>query len=116
MRRSVTAAVVAGAVVGAVVAPVPAHAVAIVSVTAGSVLNVRSGPSTGYDIVRTIGQGNGLAISCQVSGETITGTERTTALWDRLADGRFVSDAYVQWQGSPPGACGANATAQVSGY
>jgi len=116
MRRSVTAAIVAGAVVGVVVAPVPAHAAAIVSVTAGSVLNVRSGPSIGYDVVRTISPGNGLPISCQVSGETITGTERTTALWDRLADGRFVSDAYVQWQGSPPGACGANATAQVSGY
>jgi len=115
-RWSAAAAVVTGAVVGAVVVPLPAHAAAIVSITAGSVLNVRSGPSTGYEVVRTVGADSPLPVSCQVTGELITGSERVTDAWDRLADGRFVSDAYVRWQGNAPGGCGAIAAAQVSGY
>src|SRR4051794_12099196 len=89
---------VAAVTVGVVVAQEPASAAgAVVSVVRGSVLNVRSGPSTGNEVVRTVPSGAALSIGCQVQGQSIAGTVRTTATWDRLADGSFVSDAFVSW-------------------
>jgi hypothetical protein len=35
-------------------------------------------------------------IACQVSGEYVKGRVRNTDKWDRLADGRYVTDAYLK--------------------
>ncbi len=93
-----------------------ALSLATVRVGGGSALNVRTGPSTSYSVVRRAPYGSALAISCQVTGERIAGTVRTTSAWDRLADGRFISDAYVAYRGSRPAIapCVLRATAQVS--
>lgn len=102
---------------GVIVAPESASAAAaVVAVSPGSVLNVRSGPSTAHSVVRTLPAGAGLSVDCQVSGQTIAGTVRTTATWDRLSDGTFVSDAFVSWPGGRPGTCGSKAVAQVNGF
>ena len=63
--------------------------------TAGSPLTVRSGPSTGSSAVGTVADGATVTISCQIRGESVTGTYGTTTLWDRIGTGRYISDAYV---------------------
>jgi Peptidase family M23/Bacterial SH3 domain len=63
--------------------------------TSGGDLNVRSGPSTSYSIVRTVSDGQQITITCQVKGQSITGTYGTTTLWDKLSGGGYISDAYV---------------------
>jgi hypothetical protein len=63
--------------------------------TAGSPLTVRSGPGTSYAAVGTVADGTTVTITCQIRGESITGTYGTTNLWDRIGTGRYISDAYV---------------------
>jgi uncharacterized protein YraI len=58
-------------------------------------VNVRSGPGTSYQIVRVLAYGSSVPINCQKPGEWITGPYGTTNLWDNIANGQFVSDAYV---------------------
>jgi uncharacterized protein YraI len=54
-------------------------------------LNARSGPSSTYPVVRTHAPNSSLAVVCQASGQTVG----TTAVWDRLTNGTWVSDYYV---------------------
>ncbi|MEV6350356.1 sporangiospore maturation cell wall hydrolase GsmA [Actinoplanes sp. NPDC051851] len=60
----------------------------------GSV-NVRATPSTQGAVARKVANGASLALSCAVQGPKVSGTVRTTAQWDRLTDGRYISHAYV---------------------
>ena len=70
-------------------------------------LRVRSGPATWHPTVRTLPNGALVTALCQVSGQRIdTGTVRRTNAWDRLADGTFISDAYVSRAGTPPPCAG----------
>jgi flagellar protein FlgJ len=88
-------------VVSAAVPVAPARAGALTATvrTAGGLLNVRSGPTMSYPVVAQLRYGAPLAVSCQVSGQLVAGVAGTTALWDRLTDGRYVADAYVAWPG-----------------
>lgn len=90
---------VLGAVVALVVAmPVAASAAGSASGTvntAGSPLNVRSGPSSSWDAWRTVADGASVTILCQELGSQETGTYGTSRLWDMLANGGYVSDTYV---------------------
>ncbi|MFC7266212.1 hypothetical protein [Streptomyces lutosisoli] len=61
----------------------------------GVQLLVRSGPGTHFTIVRTLPAGSRVPIYCQCPGETVSGTYGTTNIWDNIANGEFVSDAYV---------------------
>ncbi|MFD9848345.1 MULTISPECIES: SH3 domain-containing protein [Streptomyces] len=58
-------------------------------------VNVRTGPGTDYRIVRTLPYGQKIPIYCQKPGERVTGPYGTSNLWDNIANGQFVSDAYV---------------------
>ncbi|MFI9761080.1 SH3 domain-containing protein [Streptomyces sp. NPDC051963] len=58
-------------------------------------LNVRSGPGTSYTIVRVLPEGSSVPIFCQRPGSTVTGPYGTSNIWDNIANGQFVSDAYV---------------------
>ncbi|WP_329321900.1 MULTISPECIES: SH3 domain-containing protein [unclassified Streptomyces] len=62
----------------------------------GSVLNVRSGPGTGYRIVRVLSEGSRVPIFCQTPGQSVSGPYGTTSIWDNIANGEYVSDAYVK--------------------
>ncbi|MGW3681412.1 SH3 domain-containing protein [Streptomyces prasinus] len=62
----------------------------------GVQLNVRSGPGTGYTIVRTLPVGAQVTISCQTPGTTVTGPYGTSNIWDNIGNGQYVSDAYVK--------------------
>nr|WP_131567334.1 SH3 domain-containing protein [Streptomyces sp. KM273126] len=64
-------------------------------VAPGVSVNVRSGPGTNYSIVRVLPAGSQVPIWCQRPGETISGPYGTTNIWDNIADGQYVSDAYV---------------------
>lgn len=59
-------------------------------------VNVRKGPGTQYGIVRTLPYGMSVPVYCQKPGEWITGPYGTSNLWDNIASGEFVSDAYVR--------------------
>jgi len=95
------------ALLGVVVDPLPAGAsTGTVEVRSGVNVNVRSGPSTSYQILRTVSAGSTLPVLCQVPGQNIAGSVRTTSAWDQLVDGGYVTDAYVAWSGPGPGPCG----------
>lgn len=91
--------IVAGGALGTLVTiAVPVNAAAPgagkVSVEWGG-LNARTGPDMSAQTVRTLPDGTDISIECQVVGEKIEGKERTTDRWNRLADGLYVSDAFV---------------------
>ncbi|MFF8959285.1 peptidase [Streptomyces sp. NPDC014894] len=65
-------------------------------VAPGHRVNVRSGPGTGYRVVRVLAYEARVPINCQKPGERITGPYGTTNIWDCIANGEYVSDAYVQ--------------------
>lgn len=56
-----------------------------------SALNARRGPSTAYPVVRTLSRGATVKVVCQLAGQKI----RTTSVWNKLADGTYVSDSYI---------------------
>jgi uncharacterized protein YraI len=54
-------------------------------------LTKRSGPSTSYAAVGTLGSGALAWITCQAPGSKVG----TTSVWNRLTDGSYVTDYYV---------------------
>jgi len=60
-------------------------------VTGTTALNARTGPSTSYPVAATYAPGSSLAVVCQAPGSKVG----TTAVWDKLSNGRYVSDYYV---------------------
>lgn len=67
----------------------------IADANGGGTVNKRSGPGTGYPVVGSVADGTTLTISCWRNGTTHTGRWGTTALWNKLTDGTWVSDAFV---------------------
>jgi uncharacterized protein YraI len=61
------------------------------SVTSSTALNARAGPATSYPVVRTHAPGSTLTVACQAPGTKTA----TTATWDKLSDGTYVTDYYV---------------------
>ncbi|MFE9255865.1 peptidase [Streptomyces sp. NPDC006879] len=59
-------------------------------------LNVRSGPGTGYSVIRTLPEGSWVTINCQTTGTNVTGPYGTSRIWDCIGNGAYVSDAYVR--------------------
>lgn len=70
----------------------------VVDANGGGTLTRRAGPGTGYAALGSLADGATVTISCSANGTTHTGRYGTTALWDRLSDGSWVSDAYL-WTG-----------------
>ncbi|MEU7054947.1 SH3 domain-containing protein [Streptomyces sp. NPDC046197] len=65
------------------------------SVAPGVRLNVRSGPGTGYAVVRVLPEGASVPIYCQTPGTTVTGPYGTSNIWDNIGGGQYVADSYV---------------------
>ncbi|MGW0433639.1 peptidoglycan DD-metalloendopeptidase family protein [Micromonospora sp. NPDC003197] len=70
----------------------------VVDANGGGTLTKRSGPGTGYGAIGSLSDGATVTISCSANGTSHTGRYGTTALWNRLSDGSWVSDAYL-WTG-----------------
>ncbi|MDX2708663.1 SH3 domain-containing protein [Streptomyces sp. PA03-6a] len=64
-------------------------------VAPGCRLNVRSGPGTGYQIVKVLPYDARVPIYCQANGTTVSGYYGTSNIWDRIGPGQYVSDSYV---------------------
>lgn len=77
------------------VATTAASALRSYSVAPGVRLNVRSGPGTGYPVVRVLPAGARVTIYCQTSGTTVSGPYGRSNIWDNIDDGQYVSDSYV---------------------
>jgi hypothetical protein len=59
-------------------------------------LKKRAGPGySGYAQVGIVYDGNEIDIVCQTTGEAVAGRRATSAIWDRLTDGSYVSDYYT---------------------
>ncbi|MFE9020676.1 SH3 domain-containing protein [Streptomyces sp. NPDC007808] len=65
-------------------------------VAPGVRLNVRSGPGTSYPIIKVLPEGSRVAIYCQRPGTWVSGPYGSTNIWDNIANGEYVSDAYVR--------------------
>ncbi|MEU9397235.1 SH3 domain-containing protein [Streptomyces sp. NPDC048324] len=59
-------------------------------------VNVRSGPGTGYSIVRVLPEGATVPIFCQRPGTTVSGYYGTSDIWDNIDSGEYISDTYVK--------------------
>ncbi|MDQ0951662.1 uncharacterized protein YraI [Streptomyces phaeochromogenes] len=96
-RGTLIAGAAAGAFLMVMGSPTSANAAAARAypIAPGYTVNVRSGPGTGYSIVGTLRVGSSVRIYCQTPGETISGPYGTTNIWDNVANGEYVSDAYV---------------------
>lgn len=83
--------------VGTLTEPLPkARSGKVYSVAPGYRVNVRSGPGTGFRIVRVLPYDATVQILCQKPGESVNGPYGTTSIWDCVANGEYVSDAYVK--------------------
>jgi LasA protease len=69
-----------------------------VDANGGGTLNKRSGPGTGYAVVGSVADGVTVNVACSANGTSHTGRYGTTALWNRLTDGTWISDAFI-WTG-----------------
>ncbi|BAL90667.1 putative glucosaminidase [Actinoplanes missouriensis 431] len=58
-------------------------------------VNTRSGPFTSYATAGMLANNTVVQLVCSAQGTQVTGTVRTTAQWDRLSDGRYISHAYM---------------------
>jgi hypothetical protein len=59
-------------------------------------LRVRTGPGySSYPYTRVVYDGNAVDIVCQTLGETVSNGYASSAVWDRLTDGGYVSDFYI---------------------
>lgn len=67
----------------------------IADANGGTIVNRRSGPGTGYAVVGTVADGATISITCWRNGTTHSGRYGATAVWDKLSDGTWVSDAFV---------------------
>ncbi len=77
--------------------------------TDGGPLNVRSAATSSSSRTGTVANGAAISLTCQVSGEKVSGTVRTTSQWDRLASGGYVSHGYIQTSSTLP-SCAAPTT------
>ncbi|MDX6349507.1 MAG: hypothetical protein QOF84_4297 [Streptomyces sp.] len=65
-------------------------------VAPGLRLNVRSGPGTGYPVVKVLPYDARVTIYCQSPGTSVDGYYGTSNLWDNINPSQYVSDAYVK--------------------
>lgn len=70
-------------------APIPGCSLPFQTTTSG--LSRRSGPSTSYAVVGSLGAGALAWVTCQLPGSKVG----TTSVWNRLTDGSYVTDYYV---------------------
>jgi hypothetical protein len=70
---------------------------------ASTALNVRPTPSTKVGAVGQLQARQSIQVVCQVEGQWIADSAAgSSATWDRLASGRYVSDVYVRWRDGRP--------------
>ncbi len=64
---------------------------------ATAAVRARSGPGQAYPLVKLYPKGASLAVVCQAPGSSVG----TTAVWDKLNNGGYVTDSYVSTPSKP---------------
>jgi len=65
-------------------------------------LNERAGPGTSYPVTGQLHDGDPVKIVCQTAGQLETNSRGiTTDVWDKLIQGDYVTDLYIDTPGSP---------------
>jgi murein DD-endopeptidase MepM/ murein hydrolase activator NlpD len=115
-RRSTLVVLAVASVLGSIVTGAAPAVAAVPPVAAGTVktggtpLNMRLGATSASTLVRGVPNGSRVGIACQVLGQTVSGTVRTTRVWDRLTNNYFVSDAYIVRANVPIPTCSTSST------
>lgn len=78
--------------------------------TPGDTLNTRSGPGTDHAVTGTLQHGATVTITCTAHGTPVQGPWGTSTLWNKLASGAWVADAwiYTGTNGAVEGPCDDN--------
>jgi hypothetical protein len=63
--------------------------------TVADPVNVRSGPNTTSGVVGLAANYAQVRVECQITGESVSGTQGTSNIWFRIATGKYVAKAYV---------------------
>ncbi|NUT96334.1 MAG: hypothetical protein HOY78_30340 [Saccharothrix sp.] len=63
--------------------------------TAGDPLNVRSGATSTASQVGLAANYAMVRVECQLTGQSVTGSQGTSSIWYRIAAGKYVARAYV---------------------
>lgn len=63
--------------------------------TQSTPLTVRSGPGTQFAAVGSVAKGATITIVCRANGTRVSGRYGATSVWNKLGEGRYVSDAYT---------------------
>jgi LasA protease len=58
-------------------------------------MKVRTAPSLSAPSVGVVLDGQAIDVACQGGGDAVSNGRATSSIWDRLADGTWVSDFYV---------------------
>lgn len=70
---------------------------------AGSSVNLRSGPGTGYSLAGSVMDGTGVSLTCYAYGTSVTGFDgAVTSVWDKLSSGAWISDGFVNTGSAAP--------------
>jgi flagellum-specific peptidoglycan hydrolase FlgJ len=73
-----------------------AEAATTATIKVSGKLKVRSGPTNGAKLIRTLKNKQKISIDCRVNGQYVRGTVRNTAQWDHIAGtAQYASHAYV---------------------
>jgi flagellar protein FlgJ len=108
IARTLSAGLATAVVAAGLAVPAPAAAGTAAAATSARVstglgpLNVRDNASIWNEPVGRLSDGARLAVGCQLAGDQVAGTARTTSLWLRVGRHRYVSDAYVDWRPRRP--------------
>ncbi|WP_330277047.1 peptidoglycan DD-metalloendopeptidase family protein [Lentzea sp. NBC_00516] len=65
-------------------------------------VNLRSGPGLSYSVAGTVADGATVSIACASRGEAVEGVWGPTDLWNRLEDGKWISDGFADTGSNEP--------------
>lgn len=63
--------------------------------------NTRSGPGTSYARTGQVKEGDKVDVVCQGTGETVVTLGGVSSVWNKLSDGSWISDLYLDTAGKP---------------
>jgi hypothetical protein len=70
---------------------------------AATTINVRTNASTMVRPIGVLTTGQTVDVRCQVVGEVVVDPSGSSAIWDQVNTGRYVSDVFIRWPyGRPP--------------
>jgi LasA protease len=78
------------------------HPTGTVDAGANSTVNLRSGPGLDHGVTGTVADGAVVSIQCTARGGTVQGNWGATDLWNRLVDGDWISDGFVDTGSNEP--------------